>query len=101
MSGWIISSPSNGSIKFPEELAIPVFTRESFMKTSGFDTKLSYWEDYDMWLQMAKNGFKGKRVDRPLFYYFRHQKEGSLSSKSASREAQEKAMEVLLKKYYA
>lgn len=81
--------------------ASSLFTRESFMKTSGFDTKLSYWEDYDMWLQMAKNGFKGKRVDRPLFYYFRHQKEGSLSSKSASREAQEKAMEVLLKKYYA
>lgn len=76
-----------------------LFRREAFDATDGFDNKMDAWEDYDLWVQMAKAKYKGKRINRPLFYYFRHAKEGSISSKASSIEKQKELMDKIIRKF--
>lgn len=57
-----------------------MFHRESFEKVNGYDENLNGWEDYDMWLRMMKIGYVGKRIPKPLFVYFHHEKDGTVST---------------------
>lgn len=57
-----------------------MFHRKAFEKVNGYDEDLFGWEDYDMWVRMMKEGYKGKRIPKPLFIYFHHEKDGTVST---------------------
>lgn len=57
-----------------------MFHKEAFDKCDGYDTSLFGWEDYDLWIRMGKNGYKGHRIPKPLFTYFHHEKDGTVST---------------------
>ena len=57
-----------------------MFHRDAFDKCNGYDTTLYGWEDYDLWIRMGLNGYTGKRLSKPLFYYFHHEKDGTVST---------------------
>jgi len=59
-----------------------MFTRESFDVCGGYDESLFGWEDYDLWIRMGINGYLGKRIPKPLFVYFHHEKDGTVSTKA-------------------
>ena len=57
-----------------------MFSKEAFDSIGGFDESLKGWEDYDFWLRMMQKGYIGKRIAKPLFVYFHHEKEGTVST---------------------
>jgi len=57
-----------------------MFSREAFDSVGGFDEDLKGWEDYDFWLRMMQEGYTGKRIPKPLFVYFHHEKDGTVST---------------------
>ena len=59
-----------------------MFHRESFEKVNGYDEEMFGWEDYDMWIRMMKEGYVGKRIPKPLFVYFHHEKDGTVSTEA-------------------
>ena len=59
-----------------------MFSRVAFDKCGGYDENLKGWEDYDLWIRMAINGFVGKKISKPLFYYFHHEKDGTVSTEA-------------------
>jgi glycosyltransferase involved in cell wall biosynthesis len=65
-----------------------MFTRESFDLCGGYDEEMKGWEDYDLWVRMMNNGFVGKRIPKPLFTYFHHEKDGTVSTE-ANKNTQE------------
>jgi glycosyltransferase involved in cell wall biosynthesis len=59
-----------------------MFHRKSFEVVNGYDESLFGWEDYDMWIRMMKSGYVGKRIPKPLFIYFHHEKDGTVSTEA-------------------
>jgi GT2 family glycosyltransferase len=59
-----------------------MFHREAFDKCDGYDVELKGWEDYDLWIRMGINGYVGKRIPKPLFIYFHHEIDGTVSSEA-------------------
>ena len=59
-----------------------MFHREAFDKCDGYDVELKGWEDYDLWLRMGINGYIGKRIPKPLFIYFHHESDGTVSTEA-------------------
>ena len=59
-----------------------MFHREAFIKVNGYDEEMFGWEDYDMWIRMMKEGYVGKRIPKPLFIYFHHEKDGTVSTEA-------------------
>lgn len=59
-----------------------MFSRESFEKCGGYDENLKGWEDYDLWIRMGLNGYIGKRIPKPMFVYFHHEKDGTISTQA-------------------
>lgn len=59
-----------------------MFSKQSFLDVNGFDEDLKGWEDYDFWLRLAINGYVGKRIKKPLFIYFHHEKDGTISTEA-------------------
>jgi len=57
-----------------------MFSREAFDSVNGFDESLKGWEDYDFWLRMMQKGYVGQRIPKPLFVYFHHEKDGTVST---------------------
>ena len=75
-----------------------MFHRESFEKVGGYDESLKGWEDYDMWLRMMKEGYIGKRIPKPLFVYFHHEKDGTVSTE-ANKNHQELYLKIISKNF--
>jgi GT2 family glycosyltransferase len=73
-----------------------MFTRESFDSVNGYDEGLIGWEDYDMWLRMSQKGYVGYRIPKPLFVYFHHESDGTVST-GANKDTQELHRRILLK----
>jgi len=69
-------------IKGPFIVNCSMFHRKAFESVNGYDENLSGWEDYDMWIRMMKNGYTGKHIPLPLFVYFHHEKDGTVSTKA-------------------
>lgn len=69
-------------LKGPFIVNCSMFTRESFDKCGGYDESLFGWEDYDMWIRMGLNGYIGKRIPKPLFNYFHHESDGTVSTQA-------------------
>ena len=65
-----------------------LYSRDAFTSVDGYDTTLQGWEDYHFWLKMMKKGFIGKRINKGLFVYFHHEKDGSVST-GANKNQQE------------
>jgi glycosyltransferase involved in cell wall biosynthesis len=59
-----------------------MFHRKAFEDCGGFDETLKGWEDYHFWLKMMKKGYKGVRIPKPLFVYFHHEKDGTISTQA-------------------
>ena len=59
-----------------------MFHRESFDVCDGYDVTLKGWEDYDLWIRMGLNGYSGKRIPKPLFTYFHHESDGTVSTEA-------------------
>lgn len=59
-----------------------MFHREAFEICGGYDETLYGWEDYDLWIRMGLNGYVGKRIPKPLFNYFRHENDGTVSTEA-------------------
>jgi GT2 family glycosyltransferase len=57
-----------------------MFHKKAFEDCGGFDESLKGWEDYDFWIRMGLNGYEGKRISKPLFIYFHHEKDGTVST---------------------
>jgi glycosyltransferase involved in cell wall biosynthesis len=75
-----------------------MFHRESFEKVGGYDEELNGWEDYDMWLRMMKEGYVGKRIPKPLFIYFHHENDGTVST-NANKNSQELYLKIISKNF--
>jgi glycosyltransferase involved in cell wall biosynthesis len=75
-----------------------MFTKESFDKTGGYDSTLYGWEDYDLWIRMGLNGYIGKRIPKPLFIYFHHEKDGTVSTE-ANKNQQELYKKIMSKNF--
>jgi glycosyltransferase involved in cell wall biosynthesis len=75
-----------------------MFHRESFEKVNGYDESLKGWEDYDMWIRMMKEGYVGKRISKPLFVYFHHEKDGTVSTE-ANKNHQELYSRIMSKNF--
>lgn len=75
-----------------------MFHRESFEKVNGYDEDLNGWEDYDMWLRMMKEGYIGKRIPKPLFIYFHHENDGTVST-NANKNSQELYLKIISKNF--
>jgi len=63
-----------------------MFSRKAFDKCGGYDVNLKGWEDYDLWIKMAINGFVGKKISKPLFYYYHHEKDGTVSTEANKKQ---------------
>lgn len=57
-----------------------MFHKDAFEICGGYDEELKGWEDYDLWIRMGLSGFIGKRIPKPLFNYFHHEKDGTVST---------------------
>jgi glycosyltransferase involved in cell wall biosynthesis len=73
-----------------------LFSRESFDSCGGYDENMKGWEDYDLWIRMMKSGYIGKRIPKPLFNYFHHEKDGTVSTE-ANRNTQELYTHIMTK----
>jgi glycosyltransferase involved in cell wall biosynthesis len=59
-----------------------MFTRKAFDECDGYDENMKGWEDYDFWIRMMQKGYIGKRIPKPLFSYFHHEKDGTVSTEA-------------------
>jgi len=75
-----------------------MFTKEAFDECDGYDSELKGWEDYDLWIRMALRGYIGKRIPKPLFTYFHHEKDGTVSTE-ANVNQQELYNKIMLKNF--
>jgi GT2 family glycosyltransferase len=75
-----------------------MFTKKAFDDCGGYDEDLIGWEDYDLWLRMMKNGYIGKRIPKPLFVYFHHENDGTVSTK-ANQNQQELYQNIMYKNF--
>jgi len=75
-----------------------MFSRESFEKCGGYDESLKGWEDYDLWIRMGINGYIGKRIPKPLFVYFHHENDGTVSTE-ANKNQQELYNKIMNKNF--
>ena len=57
-----------------------MFHRQAFDICNGYDSELKGWEDYDLWIRMGLNGYVGKKIPKPLFVYFHHENDGTVST---------------------
>jgi len=73
-----------------------MFSKDSFNKCGGYDENLKGWEDYDLWIRMGLNGYVGKKIQEPLFYYFHHENDGTVSTE-ANKNPQELYNKIMIK----
>ena len=85
-------------VKGPFIVNCSMFHRDSFLKVGGYDEELNGWEDYDMWLRMMKEGYVGKRIPKPLFIYFHHENDGTVST-NANKNSQELYLKIISKNF--
>ncbi len=59
-----------------------MFSKKAFDDVEGYDENLIGWEDYDSWIRMGLKGYIGKYIPKPMFIYFHHEKDGTVSTKA-------------------
>lgn len=59
-----------------------IIKKEDFEKANGFDTNLDFYEDWDLWISILKNGGTVHQIKEELFFYRKHKIEKSASDKA-------------------
>lgn len=59
-----------------------MFSKKSFIECGGYDESMKGWEDYELWVRMMVNGYIGKRIPKPMFTYFHHENDGTVSTEA-------------------
>jgi len=59
-----------------------MFHKKAFDDCEGYDDSLKGWEDYDLWIRMGQKGYIGKRIPKPLFIYYHHENDGTVSTEA-------------------
>jgi glycosyltransferase involved in cell wall biosynthesis len=91
---WSIERLNNG----PFIVNCSMFHRKAFEDCNGYDEELKGWEDYDLWIRMGLKGYSGKRIPKPLFIYFHHESDGTVSTEANSNQ-QELYNKIMNKNY--
>jgi len=73
-----------------------MYSREAYETVGGYDTTLQGWEDYHFWLKMMKKEYTGKQINKGLFIYFHHEKDGSVST--GANKNQQELYDTIMKK---
>jgi len=73
-----------------------MYSREAYETVGGYDTTLQGWEDYHFWLKMMKKEYTGKHINKGLFIYFHHEKDGSVST--GANKNQQELYDTIMKK---
>ena len=60
-----------------------MFRKSVWRKLGGYDDSLRYQEAYDFWARFNKSGYQAKRLEVPMYYYYRHA--GSMSTNTQER----------------
>lgn len=58
---------------------LAMMRKNDFQEAGGFDTLLSYYEDWDLWIKILKNNGKFVLIEEQLFYYRKHESQTSLT----------------------
>ncbi len=69
--------------RFLKENCIPVtamIRRENFLNLGKFDEKLTFFEDWELWIRLVKNGGEIYQIPENLFFYRKRKTENSLSN---------------------
>lgn len=88
----------NRLIQGPFIVNCSMFHRKAFDVTGGYDEELKGWEDYDLWIRMGLKGYQGRRIPKPLFNYFHHEKDGTVST-YANEHTQELYNKIITKNF--
>jgi glycosyltransferase involved in cell wall biosynthesis len=75
-----------------------MFHKKAFEDCNGYDENLKGWEDYDLWIRMGQKGYIGKRIPKPLFIYFHHESDGTVST-TANQNQQELYNKIINKNF--
>jgi glycosyltransferase involved in cell wall biosynthesis len=75
-----------------------MFHKKAFQECNGYDENLKGWEDYDLWIRMGQKGYIGKRIPKPLFFYFHHENDGTVSTE-ANKNQQELYNKIINKNF--
>ncbi len=70
---------------FLESNCIPisaVIRNEVFKKVGGFDEKLGYTEDWDLWIRIVQEAGGVYKIDQPLFFYRKRFDKSSITDNS-------------------
>lgn len=57
-----------------------LFYKEDFVKSGGFDERLTFFEDWDLWMSIIEKGNKVARIDEFLFNYRIRNQKNSLTN---------------------
>jgi len=80
--------------------ATALFRREVWLENRGYKNEMKDgYEDWEFWLNAAANGFKGKRLPLPLFFY-RKRSASMVNTKSSDNDKQLKAKIILFHKNF-
>lgn len=85
IEGRVLAKPWDPDILKAGNFISPMsLCRRYHLPIPCFDENLERYEDWDLWLRMAKNGRKGRLIDEMLFTA--HYREGDLSAKGESQD---------------
>ena len=48
--------------------------QNEFEQVGGFDESLTFYEDWELWIQLVATGGKVHQIQEPLFYYYQHER---------------------------
>ncbi len=99
---WILPKYSVHGILFENCIHISAMIyKVDFDKCNGFDCELTFFEDWDLWLSIIKNGAGVFTIEEKLFYYRRRNEKNSLSDKATDQDEflSENAFKVYCKHY--
>jgi GT2 family glycosyltransferase len=72
---------------------MPLFRKTMFEKNNGFDEKMNFANDWDLWLRCIRNGSKFKKINKVVGLYYNNPQGNSTSqedSKKIARQREEK-----------
>lgn len=73
--------------------------KSAFDAVNGFDVSLTHYEDWELFISIAKNGGKIKFINEPLFYY-RQREDGSSACNTATEAKQSENFIKIYTKHY-
>lgn len=76
-----------------------IIRKKDFDKANGFDENLTFYEDWDLWISILKNGGEVKQIDEELFFYRLREDFSSATDIQTSNMHADNRLKVYLKHY--